>query len=211
MAVLLTFTFYTSYNMHKNHVRIGCWNIQGLQSKNNDKTLENDFLAEIRNVDIVALVETHLIGGQDNLVIAGFETRCFNRPKHSKAPHGSGGIAILFKPDLKKGLKFFPSPRNDYIWIKLDKNTLGYCKDIYLCAAYIPPANSTYSQRLDENILDCIETDINKYKPLGEVILMGDLNGRVGNLPDFIINDDDRHLPLDDTYTLDIQQRPRNI
>lgn len=195
---------------NNNHIRIGCWNIQGLYSKTVDKTLDEGFLNNIVGTDIVALVETHTVEGQNNIkAIAGYETKYFNRPKHTKAPHGSGGIAILFKPQLREGLKFFPARNNDYIWIKLDKTFFNRNHDIYICAAYIPPPNSTYTKRLEENILDCIETDIYKHKALGEIILLGDLNGRVGTLSDFIINDDDQHVPLGDDYTIDNTQRTR--
>lgn len=38
---------------------------------------------------------------------------------------------------------------------------------------------------------------------------MGDLNARTGNAPDYIINDNDKHLPLDDKYILDCATKPR--
>jgi len=191
-------------------IKLGCWNIQGLYSKSADKTIDDDFLHEINGIDILALVETHVVEGQSDVPeIPGYATKYFNRPKHSKAKHGSGGIAILYNPDLKDGLKFYPSKGNDYIWIKLDKNFYNQSEHIYICAAYIPPTNSSYTKRIDINILDNIESDIYKYKQQGHIILLGDLNGRVGTLPDYITNDNDQHLPFQDNYVIDNMHRPR--
>jgi len=198
-------------DQNRSLIKIGCWNIQGLISKDNDKTKDQYFQSEIRNFDILALVETHVVEGQGNIPsVIGYETHFFNRNKHAKARHGSGGIAILVKPQLRKGIKFLPLAHKDYIWIKLDKTFFGREQDVYLCAAYVPPPNSTYSQRLEMNILDAIESDIYKYKNMGEIILLGDLNGRVGLSPDFIANDSDKHLPMDDDYKIDCTQQARN-
>ena len=191
-------------------IKIGCWNVQGLFSKDVDKTKEDMFIRELENFDVIGLVETHVVEGQSRISsINGYETKYFNRAKHRKATQGSGGIAILLKPELKKGLKFFPSKNNDYVWAKLDKNFFHTQNDIYLCVAYVPPSNSTYTMRLEENILDRIETDVYKFKTKGEVIIMGDLNGRTGVLPDFIENDSDSHLPLSEDYNIDHNLKPR--
>lgn len=192
-------------------ISIGCWNIQGLVTKHIDKTQDDALLNEIKGTDIVGLVETHVVDDQGGVrTVEGYETRYFNRPKHIRARNGSGGIVILNKPHLREGLKFFPSKNNDFVWIKLDKYYFNCEHDLYLCIAYVPPSNSSYTKRQEENILDRIETDTYKYKNMGDIILMGDLNGRVGTLPDYIENDNDKHLPLDEDYNIDIPHRVRS-
>ena len=147
--------------MEDNSIRIGCWNIQGLFSKSSEKCTDKLFLKEIVNLDIVGLLETHTIEGQcENKQIANFETKYFNRSKHKRARNGSGGIAILMKPNIWGGIKLFPSKNNDYVWLKLEKSFFSRDQDLYICIAYVPPANSTYTKKLDENILDQIENDI---------------------------------------------------
>ncbi len=122
------------------HLRIGCWNIQGLLSKSHDKTNDECFLDAIKDNDIVGLTETHTVeGGTLPPAIGDFETHYFHRPKHTKAPHGSGGIAILLKPDMRKGIKIFPATHNDYIWLSLDPKHFGTKQTVYVCIAYIPP------------------------------------------------------------------------
>lgn len=192
------------------YIKIGCWNIQGIVSNDADKTRDPLFLKEIEGFDIIGLTETHTVEGQhDNIKIEGYHTICFHRPKHFKAKHGSGGITILVKHTLRSGVKMYPSKNKDYVWLKLGKSYFNLNQDIHLCVAYIPPQDSTYSKRLNQNLLDQVETDIYNYKKEGEVILMGDLNARVGTSQDFIKNDSDNHIPLDNNYTLDTPQKPR--
>jgi exonuclease III len=193
-------------------IKVGCWNVQGLLSKDVDKTKEELFTKEIENFDIIGLLETHIVEGQSNIPsINGYDTKYFNRPKHTRATHGSGGIAILIKPHLRPGIKFIPSPNNDYVWVELNRKFFNTQQNIYLCVAYVPPFNSTYTRRLEENILDRIETDVYKYKNKGDIILMGDLNGRTGRNQDYIRNDSDRHLPLNEDYSIDINQKLEQV
>ena len=63
---------------HNRHIKIGSWNVQGLYTRTVDKTLECDFVKEIEGIDILALVETHLVEGQSNIcTIQGYETKFF--------------------------------------------------------------------------------------------------------------------------------------
>jgi hypothetical protein len=48
------------------------------------------------------------------------------------------------------------------------------------------------------NILDLIECGIVKYKNLGDIILFGDFDARVGSMSDFIGIDYPNSLPLSD-------------
>jgi len=78
-----------------------------------------------------------------------------------------------------------------------------------MCIAYIPPPDSTYSKSLKQEILDQIESDIYSFKLQGNIVLMGDLNARVGETPDFIDSDCDKHLPVNN-YILDNSIPQRN-
>ena len=192
-------------------LKLGCWNVKGLISKEHDKTDDILFLNELKDYDIIGLTETHTVQGKNNETpIAGYETCYFHRPKNVRAPHGSGGINVLIKPNLRKAVKLFPSQNNDYVWLHLDKNLLGLKQKLYICIAYIPPPDSSYSQKLQYDILDQVENDIRKLKTSGEILILGDLNARTGNSADYIQNDTSNYLPLDDEYTLDINISPRN-
>lgn len=152
-----------------------------------------------------------MVGGlSDSIQVEGYRTLNFARPKHTKAKHGSGGITILLNTNVANRIKLTSSPNKDYIWLTLNKNIFNLTQNIHICIAYVPPPDSTYTKRMENNILDLIETDIFKFKKSGEVILMGDFNARVGSLKDYIPNDTDKHLPLDDDYILDTNQPTRN-
>ena len=102
-----------------------------------------------------------------------------------------GGIAILYKNELKNGINILPrvGNNNDYIWLKLDRSFFGMSKHTYLCVAYIPPEGSPYFKAKDVNILELIESDILMYSNEGHIVLAGDLNARTGNRLDFIQDD----------------------
>ena len=82
-----------------------------------------------------------------------------------------------------------------FVWLKLDKNIFKISKNIYICAAYIPPRDSTYwIHHHDSDPYETLEQDIAKFQQDGEIILIGDFNARTGTKPDyvsdFIENDD---------------------
>lgn len=75
---------------------IGCWNINGLQSKSNNKLIDPTFLETVHNLDIFALVETHT-NGESQIDIPGY-TSCHKFRKRSvKATRDHAGIAIYVK------------------------------------------------------------------------------------------------------------------
>ena len=82
--------------------------------------------------------------------------------------------------------------------------------DIYICAVYIPSANSSYSKSINYDILELIEKDLTKYKAKGEVMICGDFNARTASEVDFISQDSPKYLPLFDSYKNDDTMRVRN-
>ena len=66
--------------------------------------------------------------------------------------------------------------------------------DIYICATYIPPKDSTFwNSYQDTDPYELLEQDIEKFNKTGEVVVIGDFNARTGNKIDFVsyFNDDD--------------------
>ena len=74
---------------------------------------------------------------------------------------------------------------------------------MYLCFAYIPPQRSSYY--IDQNIdfLELVETDISVDKNKDSVLILGDFNARTASQPDFISDDDDNYVPLNEDYVID--------
>ena len=169
--------------LHEVAIKIAAWNINGLKNKCNDL----DFIRIVKKYDIVIVSETWL-SENSNLNIDGEYIFC--KPAYKKAKKGrhSGGFIIIVKKHLRKGVKFIDDEDNFCLWFKLEKTFFNLNADIFVSAIYIPPRNCVYS---DVKYFDILEDKIAKYSNLGEIILMGDMNSRVGESLDFIKNDCD--------------------
>ena len=95
-------------------------------------------------------------------------------------------LSLYTKTFLKTKIDLVQTNQH-YLWIKLKtktKNMLNEIKFVYICAAYVPPANSKY---YSDEIFSNIEKDITFYSRNGDcIILVGDFNVRTSNKPDFI-------------------------
>lgn len=182
-------------------LRMCYWNLGGVNTHNVNKLSDDIFLKEIKNFDIVILGETH-VGNNENLFIEGFTYFPVCRPISTNGRY-YGGLGIFRKNTIKKYIKILPTKSNDYQWIKFEKDFFNLQKDVYLCAAYIPPVNSSYYIKHECDILQSIEKDIILYKQSGDILLCGDLNARTSNEADTIVGDDSLYLPLSDSYQPD--------
>ena len=75
---------------------------------------------------------------------------------------------------------------------------------------YIPPENSSYTQKnmgVNDSPLNILNSEIQKYTKRGYVVILGDLNARVGTLNDYIQNDTDKFLDHTLTYRADAPMR----
>ncbi|CAG2210414.1 unnamed protein product [Mytilus edulis] len=161
---------------------ISAWNIHGLGDKSND-----DFFLNSIKSDINILLETWK-GECKEYNIPGFNTFSKIRKKKKKAKRHSGGILVYYKKIYSKGISHIQEGTNSQnrLWLKLDKNFFGLTHDLYLCAVYIPPVNSTHY----ENDYTQLEKEISTYSNKGQIALIGDFNSRTSSHPDFIENDD---------------------
>lgn len=171
--------------LNNTFLRFCSWNIEGLSGKLND----SDFLSKIGQFDLISLVETWLID-RSALNIDGFYSFSKCRKMPMNARRNSGGITILVKSSLRKGIKFFDKEScDDFVWWKLDKNFFHLARDVFVCSVYIPPQNSPRERRLDLDHFESLQESIYKFASLGEVILCGDFNARMGNLGDYVGDD----------------------
>jgi len=112
-------------------------------------------------------------------------------------------LAILRKPNLKNHVKILKNTNPDYQWIKLEKDYFGFQRDLFICVVYYPPCLSTYANKLECNILDEVEKELAVYSRTGDILICGDSNARVGTLPDLLVHDDKKFLPLCSSLPLD--------
>ena len=160
--------------MAKNFLRFGVWNIEGLHGKLND----TDFLSKINHFDLISLVETWLPYGNPDVHIDGYcsFSKC-RKEKSLSSRRNSGGITILVKQSLQKGVKFLDKDSNEeFVWWKLDKSFFNLTNDIFVCSVYIPPQNSSREIRLNTDHFENLRNYIHKFSALGDVILCGDFD-----------------------------------
>ena len=150
------------------------FNVEGLKSKLDDPSFQNYFVQN----DIIVFLETWL-DSKECLKIEGFWDYSQIRIKHEKAIRYSGGITILVKNCFRPGVKLVKDEEG-FIWFKLLKSFFKLDNDLFICAAYIPPQNTTlrisnktdYWENLIKSIID--------YSSKGNILITGDLNARTG-------------------------------
>ncbi|VDI46083.1 Hypothetical predicted protein [Mytilus galloprovincialis] len=150
---------------------------------------DNDFLNLINDYNILFLSETWL---KDNnlLVIDGFDRiSCVFRNKNI-GTRNEGGIAVFCKSFLCNGIIVEKELNDGIILLKLDHSFFDTDKDIFICFSYVPHERSNYYQLCDIDFHDIIESIVNNYSDKGIVLVCGDLNSRIGELSDFLLNDD---------------------
>ena len=181
-----------------NFAKIGSWNIHGAYYLvNNFKVnkLESEiFLKTLALHDILCLQETHC-GPRDEIAchINDFHAIPHSR-KRSSNNRFYGGMMLLVRKSIRKGVKVMYTEDPDILGIILNKDFFGLKQDYTVWFTYAPPSSSSYSVTR-EKVLCSLEkflvTDNN-----GCSFILGDLNGRTTQNPDFIADDNDHHSPI---------------
>ena len=174
------------------------WNIGGLKDKLEDEL----FLTEIKGNDIILLAETH-IGHNQKISLEGYFCYQVCRPVSGNGRF-YGGLAVLIKSHIRPHVSILKNTKKDFQWLKFDKTFFNFQRDLYVCLAYIPPSQSSYTHNLTSDLLDDLENEISLYTSCGDVMVCGDLNARTASSPDCIINDEINHLPVYQDYAVDI-------
>jgi hypothetical protein len=134
----------------------------------------------LSKTDIIAFSHTGHLGGEGP-EIDGFEcVVCTARPYKKK----SGGVAVYAKVGMNVCM-VKDSPEYGMAWLKIAATH----KPIYVCACYMPWLDSRYfllegGDLCLERHWQVLRSDVSKFGHLGEVLIMGDLNARTGNLDD---------------------------
>ena len=72
-------------------------------------------------------------------------------------------------------------------------------KNVFLCATYIPPSESTY---FNEESFSILEGEISHFQAQGKVLVCGDLNARTAEEQNTINCHGDKHLPGSNNLSL---------
>ena len=181
------------------------WNIGGLKNKLED----NLFLSEIEENDIVLLAETH-IGYNQKIKITLEDSHCFQvcRPASGNGRF-YGGLAVLIKSHIRPHVSMLKNTSKDFQRLKFETSFFNFKRNVYICLAYIPPSQSSYTQNLPADLLDNLEKEISYYSTCRDVMICGDHNARTSSTPDYIANDEADHLPVYQSYAVDLHSIPR--
>ena len=166
--------------MHSSHssihnLKLGCWNINGLSQ---DKLSDDLFKQFVDSLDLCFFIETF----QTDFSHIIYNNYTFHKSAHriSKKGRPMGGIIITMKESLRNSIKIIESTCKHMVWLELNSTHFGLEKPLYICIIYIPPYESKIYGDDKYVIYDMLENYIVKYGSIGNILIMGDLNGRTG-------------------------------
>ena len=159
----------------------------------------------------MALVETwRSDSDMPDLIIPGYQLFFQNRQiTNRNARRNSGGIAVYAKNNLH--LEMCDQSTADILWLKWPKQTNNTDFDIFVCIAYIPPAISPRHAFVEDDLFDRLAQQVTSFSEKGEIIVLGDLNARIGQYDKCVHIPTDRHepyVPVDDTDLHFLEQVP---
>ena len=93
-------------------------------------------------------------------------------------------------------------------WLRFEKSFFNSKRDLIICLAHIPLSQSSYRQNLPTDLLDNPEKEISYYSTCGDVMICGNLKARTST-PDYIVNDETDHLPVYQSYAVDLNSIPK--
>ena len=190
----------------KQSINILTWNIEGLITGDGTNKLRlSQILKTVHKYDIICLNETWQDNDRNSNVNGYTQYTSFRRYKHKNARRNSGGVAVLVRNSISKGVSKLKSASDDCIWLKLEKDFFGFDKNLYLCCCYLIPQHSSTFTWNDINNCEILETEVLYHSNLGNVLICGDLNARTGDLKDFVPNDNENEssfetIPLPPNY-----------
>lgn len=102
----------------------------------------------------------------------------------------SGGLILWYKSKFDKHISILKTGKY-HIWLKIKKDIFVSQQDLFVCAMYIPPADSPY---YTEDTFMSLETETSHFQAQGNVLLCGDLNSRTGTEDDSISADGNSYI-----------------
>ena len=100
-----------------------------------DKLQDREFTQVIQSYDFITLVETWL-PTKSKISIEGFYSFSKSGKKNKRARRYSGGISILVKQNLKRGVKIIDEKYEGFLWVKLCKDFFHFPQDIFVLFTY---------------------------------------------------------------------------
>lgn len=116
-------------------ISICFWNVGGLVSKSYNKLKDVSFIQEIMPYDLVFLSETH-IGYDKSVNLEGFQyiPLCRSLSKNNRY---YGGLAILIRNTIRKGIKVLTNTSSEFQWLILSKDFFSISIETYFYVFHI--------------------------------------------------------------------------
>ena len=135
------------------------------------------------------------------------------RSRYGRTP---GGIAVFVRNTVSNFVHHYKTSEFG-IYLKINNVIVnGVITDIIIACLYIPcEGSSFYNSRNEDNGLEEISDELERIRDDSTcLIVMGDLNARTSEMPDYIINDDVNYLSLpdwwSDSFSLPRKSRDKN-
>ncbi len=170
----------------KQFVKLSCWNVEGWCGDN----LEVKKLIAYRvAADVMFCSETWAANPSD-VALDGYH--CFSKPrayKHKKAGSCRGGLAFMVRTEVLQQYRVqnIDMGMEEIMCLRLvDKHSE---RAVSISGVYIPPETSSFGQHTDL-IYECLVSHL--YNNCEDIcVVMGDVNGRIGDKEDTIPDVDD--------------------
>ncbi|XP_050455237.1 craniofacial development protein 2-like [Cataglyphis hispanica] len=151
----------------KSLLRCGCWNIMSWNGR------EQEILTEMEEhkIDICVLSETKKKGKGDKSY-PGYILKYSGPEKHRRA---TAGVGMLIKDKYKYSIE-----ETSYTSERIMRVTLDIGREkIHLISVYAPDSNK--SEKEIDDFYETLQEEIDKIPEEHKILIMGDLNARIGN------------------------------
>ena len=184
-----------------NFAKIASWNIHGIFYKVNNfrinKLEDTHFLGILNYHDMLCLQETHCGQNETPIDHISHFTAIPHCRKKSSNNRYFGGMLLLIRKTIRKGIKVTYTADPDILGITLNKEFFGLEKELIVWFVYAPPVNSPYTKSR-ERVLGTLERLLAMNN---NCMIMGDLNGKTSVAADFVNDMTDNHSPIIDIET----------
>ncbi|ESO92034.1 hypothetical protein LOTGIDRAFT_163039 [Lottia gigantea] len=128
--------------------------------------------------------------------------RVFETIRKCEQFKASDSVVLLVKKNLASLTEriVFKTDYEEMIWIRLGLKKFGRPKNLIVGIVYIPPEGSIFYNDKNVNcgvrLLGCALYEIENMYPSDDVIILGDLNSRIGRKQDFVEEAKTKHNPF---------------
>eukprot|EP00245_Coleochaete_scutata_P003922 TRINITY_DN159_c0_g2_i4.p1 TRINITY_DN159_c0_g2~~TRINITY_DN159_c0_g2_i4.p1 ORF type:complete len:1129 (+),score=206.75 TRINITY_DN159_c0_g2_i4:285-3671(+) len=161
------------------------WNCRGYRKESVEQAI-----CDVRGpIDIIMLVETWVRPGCQVDCVEGYTAYDLPRSAKREGGRAGGGLAILVKGEISDCVAVVKeSACGTRLWIKIShKEEQG--GDMFVCLCYLPPTGAEFFKMFrikEDDFFQELMEEVADFMRRGRVMVVGDLNARVGELPDFL-------------------------